>query len=683
MVQAALLTREFLRECRHRSHFLGRTAFVGGLVAVLLVMFLNGAGRVSVENIQTYISRLGTSIFQVWAVVQYFALLIFSTIRSATLADERRIGALPLLAITRLGDSGVVFGTFGSVMGRAAFTMSLALPVLVVSRGFGGFTLEGLAQVCAITLFAAAVAAAFTLVVASLLSSTASAAAVSGVVQLAGGVVLIQYLWFWDASDWHSLNVVGEIMTGSSLLWSDVIVALIVRAIVIFVLLELAVAFLKRAPSKPRRPLKRLLAATDRFFMGLAKNRFVLWRAGLGRCRGNPVLWRERAVALLGQRDHQIRVFYWVAAVWLFFAGIGVLVGGYYFVTEAFTVGLVLIPVFVLALALVVGPASAFARERQRGTLEGLAVTPLSARCIAWGKYLACMRMTIIPLAVMGIAGACYLTVEGAHFLEEVLWMLALLALVPVVCAMILYVAASAKGMTSAIVCGAVTLGAVLFLLAGPSYYLYWWYVFGPFSSRSRVFSPFPEHALHFLPSIAFAVSAALRAKRSGLMRNAAFVALLVVGPLVLLSALEYGTLGGNRAMGFASTADVVAVALVIAAFIPAADLMAKRSRRHVVLLSVVFFLGAVLPTAAGGRWVLLVFFLAVAALLWRALRYSTAGVINRTVLSIAALFVLAAGSVALGAISPWMVILGVAAGVTCFLSLTILQLDGLMERNG
>ena len=135
--------------------------------------------------------------------------------------------------------------------------------------------------------------------------------------------------------------------------------------------------------------------------------------------------------------------------------------------------------------------------------------------------------------------------------------------------------------------------------------------------------------------------------------------------------------------MGFASTADVVAVALVMVPFIPAADLMAKRSRRHVVLLSVVFFLGAVLPTVAGGRWVLHVFFLAVAALLWRALRYSTAGVINRTVLSIAALVVLAAGSVALGAISPWMVILGVAAGVTCFLSLTILQLDGLMERNG
>ncbi|MFH0962532.1 MAG: hypothetical protein V2A58_00820, partial [Planctomycetota bacterium] len=565
MVEMALLKREFLRECRHRSHFIGRTAFVGGLVAVLLWMFVYQAGFASGRNVQSYVSTVGTRIFEVYAFVQYFALILFSTARAGALADERRIGTLPLLSITRLGDSGVIFATFASVMGRAAFTMLLALPVLVISRGLGGFTLEELAKVCVISLCAAAVAASLTLLVSSLLSSTVSAVAVSAVVQLAAGFVIVGFSPRRVAA-WYSLNMIQLLLRGSGS-WFAVIAFLLARVILVFTFLELAVSFLKRAPARPARPLKRLLAAADRFFLRLARNRFVLWRPGLGPCAGNPVLWRERAVALLGQRDHQIRIFYWAGAAWLLFAFIGLGVGGSRLVEHVFSIGLVLVPVFVLAVSLVVGPACAFARERQQRALWGLAVTPLSAQTVAWGKYLACLRMVLIPLALLSLAAACFVSVFGKGNLLGLA--LRYLVPVPLLCALILYVAAGAKNTTAAIISGAVALTGVLFIL---------WYD-GPFSQLLRGFrnphiwsKPYAS-GLYLAPSIAFAFSAAILAKRSRLMRNAFFVALLIVGPLFLLYTMPYQEFGRTRPHRPLLLADALAVALVAAAFIPIAVL--------------------------------------------------------------------------------------------------------------
>ena len=128
MVTSALIWRELLRECRHSMHFVSRTGFVL-ILAGFVCWYWIPMGLFDVRTAQAELARHGTALFAIWALVQYVALVAFTTVRSGALADERAKGSLPLARITCLGDRGVVLGWYASVMGRAAFTMLLALPV--------------------------------------------------------------------------------------------------------------------------------------------------------------------------------------------------------------------------------------------------------------------------------------------------------------------------------------------------------------------------------------------------------------------------------------------------------------------------------------------------------------------------------------------------------------------------
>ncbi|MFH0964273.1 MAG: hypothetical protein V2A58_09705, partial [Planctomycetota bacterium] len=158
------------------------------------------------------------------------------------------------------------------------------------------------------------------------------------------------------------------------------------------------------------------------------------------------------------------------------------------------------------------------------------------------------------------------------------------------------------------------------------------------------------------------------------------------VGPLFLLYTMPYQEFGRTRPHRPLLLADALAVALVAAAFIPIAVLAANRSSKHFVLVSVLFLAAVFLLPPAGESPAELVLFLSLLALLWRAMRYETVGIVNRTALALAAFaLVVAAPAVLAGRLSVplWMFLLSVAAGAWCFLKLTSLQLDTLLERNG
>ncbi len=500
MLIRPLVSRELLRECRRGTHFLGRTLFVAALAAIVIfglfqVHTFGGlpfGGRprgvpfyppsyppfglgTGVAATQAAIAAFGTTLFAIWALTQYAAACIFSTIRAAALADERRIGSLPLMRTTSLLDRGIIVGWFSSVMGRALFTMLLALPVLVMSRGFGGFTIGQVALVTFVTIVAAAHGAALTLAIASRAGSIGTAVSFSLILQ----ALVAGFLWFFFPKDealWrHSALIITSACGGGvgATEWTDFFLT---RLLLIEVYLTVAVISLKRPTLQPARPLKRLLVAADGFFLKMAGNRNILWKSGLGPCRGNPVLWRERAASVLGQRDHMIRITYGAAIGLVVLLLLSYPLYGWEAALFLFGFALLAIPALLLIISVVIAPASAFPRERQQRTMPLLAVCPLSARKIVLGKYSFCLRILAIPLGIFAVffgLGMLFdlwenrvlidlLTDEMWDFHDHRFPLLYLVSMlwVPLFVAQILYIGAGTDHTAKVIASGAVILSA-------------------------------------------------------------------------------------------------------------------------------------------------------------------------------------------------------------------------------
>ena len=456
MLIRPLVHRELLRECRHRSHFVLRTLFLVALGLVIAYIWINliSLSAYSASSAQIAAARYGTTLFLTWAAVQLIAVCLLSTVRAASLADERRVGSLPLIRSTAMGDGSIVIGWFLSVMGRALFTMVLTTPVLVICSGFGGFTVSQVMAVCWLTLVAAMTTTALTLAWASVVRNTSTAIAASMMMQIAGIIVaewsvgeivgrecswisastLFPYVTFKDYAPrmFGRVNPIKFMIEGLTLLTASRLVA--ATAFLFFAFWRL-----KKPAPRMGRALKAWLVRMDRFFLRMSKGKQILWRAGLGPCRGNPVLWRERAVSLIGQRDHLIRIGY---------------------ISMLLVVGLAAIPILFLLLILVISPAMTFPKERQKKALDLLAVTPLSPRQIVMGKYFFSIRGLMIPLILvllmMLIAGVT-VGIEP----EIICLILAPFVLGLLVIAATLYVGAASRTPIPAIAGGLAILAAV------------------------------------------------------------------------------------------------------------------------------------------------------------------------------------------------------------------------------
>lgn len=469
----ALIRRELLRECRRGTHYVSRTILVG-VLALLVAWQLLSVGPSRLGSAQATLARYGAQLFTVWSLVQYVAAVAFSTVGGGALADERRKGTLSLTRITALGDRGVIVGWFLSVMGRVLFTMVLTLPVLVMARSFGGFTLGQVAGVVVVTVAAAAHSAALTLAIAALSASAGGAVALSLVVEalwMGRPILLRGYLSLSSVGVLLDIVVAPSSVGFRTLDTLFLVVACMLSVVPVYLLL--ATRFLGVSLPRPGRRLRALFLAADRLFLKLARGRGVFWQPGLGPCQGNPVLWRERAASPVGQRDHLIRLGYWVVVPVMVASPVVGLCFGYWGPLFMLTLSLVLVPLLLLAVLLLAGPATTFARERQESTLPLLAVTPLAARTIVLGKYLFALRLLLVPVVFVAAYFACYGFVLGFSVLRTDLLRGGLAALLgspsgvpmllvslPVVAAALLYVGLGARSVGKA-------LGAGLGLLVG------------------------------------------------------------------------------------------------------------------------------------------------------------------------------------------------------------------------
>ena len=574
--------------------------------------------------------------------------------------------------------------------------MLLMLPILALARGFGGFTAGQACLAAGIAFVAAAYAAALTLALASLVSGTAAAVVLSAVVQ----AILLAVFCVWlvpslfasfvpssnDLSDeirWvliHSLGLLTAVVQGRGMPWDMWAFYALARVLLCWACLKLAMVLMQRPAANPARYLKRALTAMDRYFLHFAGfGKRVLWKSGLGECRGNPIYWRERAISVVGQRDHMIRVLYGSAVLLSAVLTVALVtdwadIGG-----ALAAIAVIGVPLLLAGLLMLVQPALAFAREKERGGLAALVVTPMTPRQFVMGKYWYALRSIAAPLAVgLGF----WLMVEGFAPNSEIgreVWSFATVVLmVPLVVAVILYVAAGAQSAVSGIFGGVAVLaglGLVLetFLWLGNlgrsrygrfgylDYILvhrYLWLGERPFGHSGEIMG-----CAFLLLLCSF-----LTAPYSKWMRNGLVIALFALLPAAL----------GDIAQELFHSSMILAIPVALAAY------MGIRLRKFHVAASVVA--GAALVYAAGGAFppflILPMFLLAC----WRAARYADLGVFNRAFVA-AALVGVSVSFVAAAlefshSFFPLLILL-IVGGAIAFLSFTVRQFDQLVERNG
>ncbi len=714
-----IVWRELLRESRHRTHFGGRALIAIILGAIVLSVglslggsargpasgvFLTGPVRPSyypvapspMASVQANMAELGTQLFTIWAIGQYFALCALGTIRAASLAQERRADRLPLLTITGLGGRGVILGTYASILVRALFTMLLMLPILALARGFGGFTAGQACLAAGIAFVAAAYAAALTLALASLVSGTAAAVVLSAVVQAI--LMAVFYVWlvpslfanFGPSGNElsaeifgvlaHSFGLVTMVVQGRSPPWDVLAFYAVARVLLCCACLKLAMVLTQRPAADPGRHLKHTLMAMDRYFLHFAgfggQGKRVLWKSGLGECRGNPIYWRERAISVVGQRDHMIRVLYGSAVLLSIVLTVALVTNWADIGGKLAVIGVIGVPLLLAGLLMLVQPALAFAREKEHGGLDSLVVTPMTPRQFVMGKYWYALRSIAVPL-IVGLVFWCL--VKGFAVINEmgsdVRSLAEVVLMVPLVVAMILYVAAGARSAVGGILGGVavlVGLGLAYWInvLVTLWEFLYRWggqgneSYYGVFMRLSKaVISPSVGCCVVLLLLCSY-----LTAPYSKWMRNGLVIASFVLVPALLSSLAQ----------------ELLPSSLFIAIPVALAVYMAIRLKK--IHVAAVVAAGAALIYATGGFSVPYLFLLVLQLAFWRGARYADAGVFNRAF--VAAELVAVTMSVLGMAIRPSrgeisLLILLIVGAVAAFLSFTIRQFDQLVERNG
>ena len=460
-----IVQRELLRESRRRSHFLFRTVFAAALSG--MIVWTLAHFRMSGAAAQRDYARLGTDLFWIWVHAMRYGLAVFAILRAAAMAEERGSHSMPLLRSTSMDDREIILGYFLSIMGRATILMLLTLPIITNVRSLGGFPMGNLFYQLASMWAQIAMAGALALLVAARCERMTTAAMMALLLYFGvSRIVVPPYASFLTKYAPASHLLVF-------FLWS-----ILPRIVVVWISLRLATRFLGQAPVYWASRLKRFFAAIDRKFLDVTKGSFVLWKSGLGPCKGNPVLWRERAVSLVGRTDHMIRICYLSLAAIVFIPLILALVGNWEASTVIVTLGLIVMASLIAFICLVARPATAFPREYQKRSAAMLALTGLSAQEIIMGKYVHILR----PIA--GIGFIMIIVISVTIFVRvDVKWTqwatcgFTWSLVPPIIAAQIMYICMGTTSVPKAILVGGLTLAPWALVVAMEprvAYELYW-----------------------------------------------------------------------------------------------------------------------------------------------------------------------------------------------------------------
>ena len=153
-----IFLREWITVPRRGSHYLTRTAYLGGLWVIAVTAWLATLGWSRTATLGET-ARLGTFLFQMLGYVQLALILFFSALSCASaISREKDRRTFILLLMTDLRDYEIVLGKImGSLLPMIVF-QSVAIPFLVLLVLLGGVGFEQVFQLC-VVLFGTAIAA--------------------------------------------------------------------------------------------------------------------------------------------------------------------------------------------------------------------------------------------------------------------------------------------------------------------------------------------------------------------------------------------------------------------------------------------------------------------------------------------------------------------------------------------
>jgi len=613
-----LLGRELVRESRKHRYFLYNGLFVACVVGVMTVKLYSDRGLDDLAS-------EGRSLFRSCVLIQLVGILILSTLRAGGPAEERSLGSLHLLRITRLSEAGIVAGHFLSAVAKALATILLVSPILLLAGAVGGVGLAQTASLSVVALIAAALATALTVLLASVTKNATRAITWSIVVQLvflllSSEKTMVHITW-WP----HAYSLSELLLYDAAHAREPAIHFIASHLIATAVLLVGASVLLRASPGTGRKITVRSLVDFASNVLGRQRKSQEALPLAAPALSSNPPLWREAALKAL-RGPGLVRFVLTSAAVigvFLLVAQTRPLRRGRGWVGLFFT----WFPFALVFLGLVIPPASAFRTERLGRGLAILAVTPLAARDIVVCKFLSSIRTLLLPTIILVI---CLLSsakdihqIGGRHILSALAWFSLSL---PVI-AMILYVGARSQSIATAILAGLIIVFVTVTLFSGGH------------DHRSIVHAAHEAVKKCAAGGVAATVLAGiLLVRRKRILTNAAVLAGFLSIPFAVAGL--YGLTLGRALESVDPNGIFVELALIAGVLYLAGKVQGKQYAGHLALMGVLIGVLRVvsLRKIAPVDWTILIE-IALIVLLGNAIRWTRSGSVNRTALVVGFVF--------------------------------------------
>ena len=531
---------------RRRNYFL-RFAYVVLLSLFILSVWYSAVGIRSSGSAVYRISRLSQAGRQIITTVVWFqfvaAQLIAVVMLSSSISDEVRTGTLSVLMTTPISSFQIVAGKLLSKLLQLMLLLAMSLPLLAIIRVFGGVPWDYIVASVCITLTAAVLAGAVSLLLSMtyryaytvILVTVMGYFVVFGVLPGLFNMLAVKGLFIFDR------EVTQSVIALTNPFWAFASTnAMLLRAglpkffswpahcllmwAVTAVLIAMSVWRVRRAAvgeafgRAGKLPSGRALENESDIHIA----RSPTSTGPVKRVAGSPIIWKEMYQGFLGssKTDRTITVslvalFCLIAVLLLLFAGRSVfphyLMSGYY---------------LIVMVRLAVCTAGSIAGEKEARTWPVLLMTPLTDKEIIRGKAIAAVRRNI-PLLLLYLGLFCifyiriFYTQSGIRMFPQVLISLPIVA-IGVVCSVLFvvgcgtYFGVRLRTATSAIAATACSYLTLTYLFCGmfnPLRYLIYFMV-----ARTRTYTLYVtlvSFAVSIVPTLAQAGIGLLLARRA------------------------------------------------------------------------------------------------------------------------------------------------------------------------
>ncbi len=497
MFVGPVFTREVVIAPRRTRLYITRTSYVCALLVLMCTAWLILAGTQVVQGVGE-MARFGALLFQVLALVQLLLAVSFSALFGASgVAQEKDRRTLILLLLTNLTNSELVLGKLLAGLLNVLVLVAASLPLFMLTALFGGVAFEQIGRTFAVTLASALVCGSIGSTIALWRDSTYQTLALTVLViaawiavgeALARGVLgpdwfgLSSQTWAAGLSPWQAIQAATHplVVSDEALGWlgAPVNLFLVTAGALALAINAVAIALVRVwNPSREERPRREETAGRESIWGAEydltrgqaatgASEAAVSVHAAPGATRkvwDNPVLWREVRTWAYGRKVLIVHLAYLAlaAVATAGLVGLAHAPGG----ISRLSASLVLIPLFILSLLLVNAQAvTAVTNERDRGALDLLLVTDLSAKEFVFGKLGGVLynakEMVLLPMLLCG-----YLWAVRALSAENLLYVLVGLAVMNLFAAMLgLH---SGMNYTNSATAIGVSLGTLFFLFIG------------------------------------------------------------------------------------------------------------------------------------------------------------------------------------------------------------------------